>query len=896
MKIIYTKKYFFFFRSSRHTVIDEVPRPTRFEIPDEGEESNITFDSTFDDITYESKLLVKPPPLKKSTTGLIANVNKSSNSPQTKRQMSFEELRQSSNTFPIKRVALQSEPQPKKPRVLDDQQVQAAQELLKEQSARKLVSESEDELEEDVDNDLETTEITNLEYLENDDDLISQENAPQKSCLKAQGTEVTPKKVRFSIDGEEKENSGQSSSPTSTNHAKIITEVLKKYPHLVKSNKNIKLKILQKGSPAAITSTTPLPKADESKQKVSYVVLKSDPLTKQSSPKSGGDTASPLGAENTTGPWICHNCGTPEKPLELESYYQYRRHLQDVHMEKFDSRICEHCGYKASKRNLLLYHLCIKHGIAPPRNCQFPKCDQCDYIALSESLLIKHRNNHANSKEFTCKVCRASFKSYGALQGHTQANLHSDQSKRLYECPHCQKPFVRNINLKAHIRTSHKDKRHEDDEEETLDLPVLDASNIEYILPDQINPSVTADSILSDHDYAEQGITTVTEIQYLEMDPSRPPPATQYITAPVNENAQFYSHDGQQYLVQNSGFEAHARLVELQQVPETLRIHEIRDNITGADVIHVVTEDQIRAMESGESVHLMVDPLDQSNIETISLNESELENMIVSGDHLQPIIIPNDQIQTIAINNDGIEALQLSEEQLRALTVAQDPLGQEDLDHIILNQHDLTIEDNQIRSISIHSEKEENKLISLDSIKQTIKCEDLDSSTHIPEHLDKMKILNISEENTIAIDIQKSNSGLKKCPMKKINTSLISKSLEESKKILAKDNISVHNINLNLENEISKNETSEEDIIPKNTSTSDDSSYTDIREKKVLITKPTVIKDHENKFMESKVPSFSKDGKTKLEPISDPLENICSIGNPIQMASLISNDWSDDDN
>jgi hypothetical protein len=34
----------------------------------------------------------------------------------------------------------------------------------------------------------------------------------------------------------------------SVDHAKIISEVLKKYPHLVKNNKNIKLKIMQKSS------------------------------------------------------------------------------------------------------------------------------------------------------------------------------------------------------------------------------------------------------------------------------------------------------------------------------------------------------------------------------------------------------------------------------------------------------------------------------------------------------------------------------------------------------------------------------------------------------------------------------------------------------------------------
>ena len=218
------------------------------------------------------------------------------------------------------------------------------------------------------------------------------------------------------------------------------------------------------------------------KSKVSYVVLKSDVVGKGKPAvvlKHGGHVE-PLselggqkpasGAENTTGPWLCHSCGSNEEPVHFETYYLYRRHLQDVHMEKIDARICEHCGHRASKRNLLLYHLYTKHGVPPPRNCQFPKCDQCDYVALSESLLIKHRNNHSNNKEFVCKVCNATFKSNGALQGHMQTNLHSDPAKKLYECPFCQKPFVRNINLKAHIRTSHKEVIRKMDEEEKLHM------------------------------------------------------------------------------------------------------------------------------------------------------------------------------------------------------------------------------------------------------------------------------------------------------------------------------------------------------------------------------------------------------------------------------------------
>jgi len=290
-----------------------------------------------------------------------------------------------------------------------------------------------------------------------------------------------PKKVRFSLNNQAAQAEQNQTTVVHTtnetiikadghsaeNHAKIISEVLKKYPHLVQNNKNIKLRIMKQGS---------YPE-DSSNKKVSYVVLKAGDkgnktpakvIVKTGSSRNESmtgmmPTPSPVkpkplsGAENVTGPWLCHTCGSNEDPINFGTYFEYRRHLQEVHMEKIDARICEHCGHRASKRNLLLYHLYTKHGVQPPRNVTFPKCDQCEYVALSESLLIKHRNNHSNAKDFVCKVCNAGFKSNGALQGHIQANLHSDPLKKKYECPYCHKIFIRHINLKTHVRSAHKD-------------------------------------------------------------------------------------------------------------------------------------------------------------------------------------------------------------------------------------------------------------------------------------------------------------------------------------------------------------------------------------------------------------------------------------------------------
>lgn len=93
-----------------------------------------------------------------------------------------------------------------------------------------------------------------------------------------------------------------------------------------------------------------------------------------------------------------------------------------VHELKIDARICEYCGLKNSKRNHLLYHLYTKHGIDPPAHVSFPKCSECDYIALSDALLVKHKSTH-DPKSLTCYTCNVVFKSYSSMQSKMEDHI-----------------------------------------------------------------------------------------------------------------------------------------------------------------------------------------------------------------------------------------------------------------------------------------------------------------------------------------------------------------------------------------------------------------------------------------------------------------------------------------
>lgn len=285
------------------------------------------------------------------------------------------------------------------------------------------------------------------------------------------GNPTPVKRVRFDLDEKENlEKSKEKAEDAINNHAKIIKEVLKKYPHLVKNRKNIRLKIMQKESKASSSFSSDA--SGQPRTKVSYVVLKSDHLLGTGSSGSGTSQAESDESKHDgsdTGPWKCNKCDLDD---EYTNYYMYRRHMQDVHDEKFDPRVCEHCGFKATKRNILMYHMYTKHNVPPPKSMSFPKCHACPYIALSESLLVRHQINHNHrpatsstrsaSDDIECYQCGEVFKSVEEFNAHEISSGHPSSSEgkdKGHRCIYCGKFFVRITNLQVHLDCAHKDVR-----------------------------------------------------------------------------------------------------------------------------------------------------------------------------------------------------------------------------------------------------------------------------------------------------------------------------------------------------------------------------------------------------------------------------------------------------
>ncbi|RZF38296.1 hypothetical protein LSTR_LSTR007894 [Laodelphax striatellus] len=236
---------------------------------------------------------------------------------------------------------------------------------------------------------------------------------------------------------------------------------MKKNPDLMKNNKNIRVSIVSGGSAVTPGGRGGKTEAEKETTKVRYIVMKQQMGggggggggSGTGSPKEsgGGKNGAKPNAENMTGPWLCDECGVPGHPMQFETYYLYSR------------------------------------------------------AALSDSLLIKHNNNHSSDKH-QCKACVLTFRSQSALQTHLQSCPKSGKDAlavpaKEYICHYCRKTFNRSINLKAHMRIAHKNQsslrsRYEEEGEEEDGERRVAAGAVNIKLTDEATTAASTSNLL----------------------------------------------------------------------------------------------------------------------------------------------------------------------------------------------------------------------------------------------------------------------------------------------------------------------------------------------------------------------------------------------------------------
>lgn len=373
-------------------------RPSRFTIPDE-----IVPDSegTFESISYESKPLNTASQLKREEE----------NSP-------FESLRRGYTNN--KRVASSSSsqsPPTKKPN-LDD--------IKAEAEAQRQRNELSGDVEE-VDDNVSDPDYDADQYFEEENE--DSEDESNRNFKNSQGTVVKHTTKQITVND---------CSGGSLDHAKILGEVLKKYPNLVKNPNNIKLKIMQKPSHPNSQQTTAIVrvvKQENSQRNISPSVTlrQAAPALATQPKKIDAKTMHELirlGPENMKGPWLCLDCGSGGRPISIPTYKKFRTHLMNIHKQKIDPRICEHCGLKPARRIELIQHQLVAHNINPPADVPLFRCTtkNCVFVAQKEELLMKHKREIHKEFQQKCKYCPKVFGKEFLLTAHMRA-VHRHMAK-----------------------------------------------------------------------------------------------------------------------------------------------------------------------------------------------------------------------------------------------------------------------------------------------------------------------------------------------------------------------------------------------------------------------------------------------------------------------------------
>lgn len=309
------------------------------------------------------------------------------------------------------------------------------------------------------------------------------------------------------------------SSNTKLNHTKIIAEVLRQYPHIVKGHKNIKLKIMpnspvektsataavKRGSPAPTTSTAAASASPQgsatSPHKKLHVSFKPDKpmittqqqkglqkLTTTSSSEASQTTAATtgaataassaaqkrridsktmhaliaLGAENTTGKFLQH--------------YANNHHFNLLNVFILGPWLCLRCGVNGRPISIPTYRGFRRHLINTHKETIDPAlCEHCGWRSVNNRELHFHMYTEHQIKSLLynfaeCALCNRTYLSKAELEQHIN-DAHTDDNKQ--QCIYCNKVFAQELQLYRHMKSYHKTQALEDG--------IIDETDEEYM-------------------------------------------------------------------------------------------------------------------------------------------------------------------------------------------------------------------------------------------------------------------------------------------------------------------------------------------------------------------------------------------------------------------------------
>lgn len=411
------------------------------------------------------------------------------------------------------------------------------------------------------------------------------------------------------------------SSNTKLNHTKIIAEVLRQYPHIVKGHKNIKLKIMpnspvektatavKRASPAPVGSPAG-PTSPHKKLHVSFKPDKPMITTQQQKPTQKLTTTQPtaveatlqpiasatatsttttaastgqkrridsktmhtliaLGAENTTGPWLCLRCGVNGRPISIPSYRGFRRHLINTHKETIDPALCEHCGWRSANNRELHFHMYTEHQIKSLLY-NFAECALCNQTYLTKSELEQHINE-----------------------------AHTDENKQ--QCIYCSKVFAQELQLYRHMKNYHKAQALEDGIIDETDEEYLGSQDEDEQLEDEEQEEEEVDDPMQDEKVRILSDISLPATSAIVQQQTRDEPDEGAVTEADTEEEQIMQSPTPEQEVKFVGADGNeVELTEEQRKEILSQLNQQQAGAPSGGVVMVLSEPEVDAKQEGD--------------------------------------------------------------------------------------------------------------------------------------------------------------------------------------------------------------------------------------------------------------------------------------------------------
>jgi len=139
-----------------------------------------------------------------------------------------------------------------------------------------------------------------------------------------------------------------------------------------------------------------------------------------------------------------------ELPLEYDKCEGLQSFKASVSKKrKLESLKCDECDFLANSKSVLRHHIRVKHlGIRY-------QCDQCNFASTTTNNLKKHRQSIHEGIKYPCDQCVYSATVSSHLTRHVKA-MHNE-NKTLYPCDQCKFKSTSEGNLMQHKHRKHGD-------------------------------------------------------------------------------------------------------------------------------------------------------------------------------------------------------------------------------------------------------------------------------------------------------------------------------------------------------------------------------------------------------------------------------------------------------